>query len=390
MKHINLKIFLITVIFSSCSSQYNDGIVKVDTNKNYPLLDIKLSDIADVDFIPLQPGKDSFYFVNGSVTRQIYIMKDKIILGDSNEEDPKLLVYDFIGEPLYKIGEIGRGPGEFSGSFSFVVDTLSNEIIVWPWMEKSFLVYDINGQFKWKKNVENKGIITFYNMDIIGDYIMGYNPRSLVMASDFLKAQTNKNVLGKGRKTLMFFDRLDLTLKDISDITYAKPEPAGYTILNSLLTTKDGDYLSCFRSDTIYFVDRHTRISAKFIDITQYSHDEIGVIPVAETKKYIFLTTHKLMNSVGDIKYFAYDKQSNKIYRLNNSIDKEDNFRLALLNDNVAFNQWTFTLNSNYAAYMFSATFLRENLKSLPKNLAVLAEELQEMDNPILMLISFK
>lgn len=49
-----------TILVFSCNGTENaNGIVLIDGNKDYPVLDLSLSDIATIEFVPLKLGKDS-------------------------------------------------------------------------------------------------------------------------------------------------------------------------------------------------------------------------------------------------------------------------------------------------------------------------------------------
>ena len=74
----SIVVFFITIVFvSACADNDSDivnGVIMYDSSKIYPKLDVKLSDLADVSFIPLG-GEDSINFLTSSVsiTKNIYI-----------------------------------------------------------------------------------------------------------------------------------------------------------------------------------------------------------------------------------------------------------------------------------------------------------------------------
>lgn len=50
---------ILTLLCLSCAQERETGIIQIDGNHNYPVLELKLNELADITAIPLQLGKDS-------------------------------------------------------------------------------------------------------------------------------------------------------------------------------------------------------------------------------------------------------------------------------------------------------------------------------------------
>jgi len=387
-------VIILLISLMGCSGENSNNIITIDANENYPELNLKLSDIAEISYIPLKLGKDSILLINGAPLRGVFVMSDRIFVADNNTTYPKIVVYDFNGEPLYKIGEIGRGPGELSGFFHFTVDTIKEEVYIWGTMERQLYVYSIDGQFKRSKKEFNRVLIT--NLENINNKtLVGFTPDAITFLPEWISKKSGNRIRNSGR-SITYFNKDDLSLMDIPDIGYSRihVEKTG-TGFASITTTRNGSYFVSLRSDTTYFMDNSLKITPRFVDVTDYNDKgEINIFPVLETDKYVFLTTTIAIGgnyNHNSIKYLAYDKDQHKIFKIKNNSNKEDSGNLdAAFRDNIKILQYNKTLNSNYIVRSFGYKFLIENYKSLPDKLKQITDQMKEEDNPVLMLIKFK
>ncbi|MFA5849545.1 MAG: 6-bladed beta-propeller [Bacteroidales bacterium] len=388
-------LFCLVFAFSLSCSRDDSSIVIVDTNKDYPLLDLKLSDVADITYIPLKFNKDSILFINDDISKNIYVSKDKIIIGDRNRVDSRLFVYDHTGNLLYQIGRRGRGPGEFLDLFLFTADTISNEVVIYNRGDLRFIVYDINGSHKYDKQLL-KGNSKFFQMENIGsDYIVGYNYRSYYVDKFFKKNPLDLDLIKGNGKALMAFERKSLAVKNIHDIYYPRPYISDKMpgLFWQMTTTSNGTYITSFRSDTIFFVGKDLSVTPKFVDVTDYVHEEITIFPTMETKKYVFFSTEMECGTSGKLRHFVYDRESNSIFRIKTNLPEDINkcnYKLSLISNEIVLNQFTLTQNHDYAAILLTPIFLKDHYESLNKELKTISDSLSEDDNPVLMLMKFR
>ncbi len=394
MKHILSLLCLVLIALLSCSTK-DSSVIVVDTDESYPLLNLKLSDVADISYIPLKSNRDSVMFINDDISKNIYVSKDEIIIGDRNHVDSKLLVYDRMGNLLHQIGRKGRGPGEFLDLFIFTADTITNEVIIYNRNDSKFIVYDINGNYLNEKRLLEGGA-EFYQMENIGqEYLVGYNYRSYYLAPYMSKNPLGVDAIKGQGKSLIGFNRKSLTCIEIRDIHYPRPYISNSMpgLIWQITTTTEGAYITSFRSDTIFFIGRDLSVRPKFVDVTNYGHEDITIFPTMETNKYIFFYTQMEYGKRGKLRFFVYDKASNRFFRINNNISEDINkfnYRLALINNEIALNQFTLTQNHDYAAILLTPMFLKDHYELLNNDLKTITDRLEEYDNPVLMLMKFR
>ena len=118
MKYLYLNITLLLLL--SCNS-INDDLYVINPDK-FEDNEIKLSEIADdISYIPLDNK-----IPIGTIFRYT-IVKDKIFL---SVKDVGIVQYDLTGKLIRKIGNLGRGPGEYSQGMYFIVDENSGNVYV--------------------------------------------------------------------------------------------------------------------------------------------------------------------------------------------------------------------------------------------------------------------
>ena len=399
---ITRKLFILSfsLVLLSCNqnSENDTNIILIDANKKYPELELKLSDLADILYIPLENNEIIFGYP--SAGHMLFVYDNKIFIGDQISSDPKLLVYDLNGKHIGTFGSYGRGPGEYLSIRSFVVDSLTNEVTLYDREQKKFIVYGLDGKFRfekslWQINHEQEAMT---EMEIINDdYLLVFNHYSQLIAERY-----NQQVLSLG-KTMFIIDKQTLTEIPFLSFEYANPRSTSkVVVMNNLTPSKEGIYITSERSDTIFFMNRNLEIIPKFRDVTDYANIHIArLFPAIETDRYILFSTEKeyganTISSPNTIprRFFAYEKKLQKLYRLNIDLpvkDEDYDRRIhAIMNNRVALDQHTLTLNYNYAALFLDPDFLFRYNDQLPEELKKITKHLKEDDNPVVMLMKFK
>ncbi|MDD4528086.1 MAG: 6-bladed beta-propeller [Candidatus Margulisbacteria bacterium] len=366
---------LSSILIVGCNSSDDSYLIEFDVNKNYPVYDIKLSDVAEVKYIELK-GLNTFW-VNNDISAKILVCEDFILIGDRNSVESKLVLFDADGNFIRIIGTYGRGPGEFLEQFTFVVDTSAQKIIVHSIDQKLFIKFDFTGNMIDYHQINER----FYQTAFINNQVIGYNYRSRYFS------YISNTVKGSG-VSLHAYDIGKFKPLSIGDIKYDRPYNGKIGLINNLTKVKDGCYITSFQSDTIYFVDSSLRIYPRFVN-KRYSDDiNISIFPVLEAEDYILFSTESEMNVECKRDMFMLRKRDNKIFRLSNNNSYALNYKAKLLNNELALNQFTLTQNHNIAAVLLPYELLQKNYSILTNDLKNIVDKMTDNSNPILVLIT--
>lgn len=115
----------------------------------------------------------------------------------------------------------------------------------------------------------------------------------------------------------------------------------------------------------------------------------MGIYPVLETDRYVFLTTYLSIRDESAkerLKYFAFDKKDGKIYKICETGRAGGKF--IFLDNKIAIMHNRKSLNHNYLKLTLKYDFLKENYSQLPKRLQQLTDQMTENDNPVLVLVN--
>ena len=379
-----LLLIFAAVIFCRCGSSDGASLILIDTSREYPESDLRLSDVAEVKYIPLKYGKDSIIFANPA-PYAVTVHRDTIyILNWKPLSLSQVIAYDTLGNPLSKIDKMGRGPNEYTQLISYMLDTTRRVIYGWDDHSQKILAYDLDGNCLGEKSL---GVNYTQMANLNDDYLLGYNSFSL------MESDTPGKVIDSGRKTITFINKDDFT-ETVYDFDYEKPEPNNRPSITyrHLTHTKEGIYITNERSDTVYFLDRDLKLTPRIVDITPRSQYRMSVImPTIETDRYLFLSNNYYMDNppYKSPDYYVYDKQEKQIYRLKTDKSIKASFVL-LANDYIALDQFDLTRTYNYTSSFGPPYHLRREYDNLPPELREIVDTLDDLDNPVLMLIKFK
>ena len=119
MKNILIILLLILVSCNRNKSDYINEIIVFDNTIDYPETKLKLSDIAEIQYIPLKGINEGYLVGNlNNKGNNIQVVGNNIYL--ATEE--KLYVYDKNGNPIRQLAKIGKGPEEYNSIGSFGID----------------------------------------------------------------------------------------------------------------------------------------------------------------------------------------------------------------------------------------------------------------------------
>lgn len=176
MKSIYTILVMFLTIMAGCSGNKKSGCQKedsdtitipdtfitIDVSKKYPLKELILQDIMDVEYIALE-STDEFLCqgIVQAIGKEIILVKNVINDGD-------IFIFDRNGKGLRKFNRKGQGSEEYIFNLSAFIDDNSGEIYI-DEIIRNVLVYDFQGNFlKSIPRDDNKWInATNYNQDYL-------------------------------------------------------------------------------------------------------------------------------------------------------------------------------------------------------------------------------
>ena len=147
MKRI-VNLFLAVLLLPQCVTNVTkfgvgDLVEIVVSHQKYPVKELYLQDIAEVEYIPLETNRNTLM---RSTARIVHVSDDYIIT--SNTPDGDIFVFDGKGKSKFSFNHKGRGPEEYNVLYSIAFDEKTKEIFVFDSANPRFLVYNENGNFK--------------------------------------------------------------------------------------------------------------------------------------------------------------------------------------------------------------------------------------------------
>ena len=179
MKRTTTILTITLLVTASCggSEQSTGDFITVDVTNSYPKKELILQDFMDVEYVALETTDE---FLNEGIV--LAVGKEIMLVGNRNfgnrTNDRDIFVYDRTGKGLRKINRLGRGPGEYTTFNEITLDEENGEIfIIDPF--KGILVYDLYGNFKRSFNPKGQTrLVHTYNYDKDHLICLGASPFS--------------------------------------------------------------------------------------------------------------------------------------------------------------------------------------------------------------------
>lgn len=376
-----IPLIILLAILVSCGSkgQSTNDIITVDVSANYPEKELILQDFMDVEYIALETTDE--FITQGSVKaigKNILIVTNWINDGD-------IFVFDRSGKGLRKINHFGQSGEEYTQTNEIVLDEDNNELFVMDYPARKIMVYDLHGVFKRTFKFADTGYYsnTFnYDRDNLITH-KGYSPE---MESE----ESTHIIISKqdGSITQAIEIPYEKIVSPVLQIGEATIMPAFY------LTTpyNDGWALTRTSSDTVYNYLSNGTISP-ILERTPSIHSmdpQVFLFPTVITDQYCFMQTLKKEFDLEKMRGFAttnlvYDKQENVLFRYsvyNDDFTSKRHVPLSkpALNSKIAGHQ---SLEAHDLVEAYENGVLKGKLKEI-------AAELDEEDNPVIMVIKHK
>lgn len=396
MKRVDVILAIFLIIATGCggnkksnSSNNNtstvatqDTFITVDVSKKYPLKELILQDIMDVEYIPLE-STDEFLCqgVVQAIGKEIILVKNVINDGD-------IFIFDRNGKGLRKFNRKGQGSEEYIFNLSVFLDEDKGEIYV-DEVIRNVLVYDLYGNFL--RNIHRDKVKWINASNYNSDFLIARESPSAQKGKDtdnqlfVLISKQNGNVVKDFR--IYFEKKIDWGITNHAGNTGAAPRP--YPII----PYHDGWLLMEPSSDTIFRISQDYSLSP-FMARTpsiQSMKPAVFLLPCIFTDRYHFMETitmeANLLRNEGFPKtQLVYDKKENSLFEytmLNNDFPEKGpvNFTMQeTTNSEIAFWQ-------KMEPHELIEAYAKGQLKGKLKDIAA---ELQEDSNPVIMLVKYR
>jgi len=389
MKKVNpMLVILLLVVMAGCggdSKQSTDDVITVDVTKSYPKKELMLQDFMDVEYIPLETNDD--FVTQGTVMdvgREIILVR--------NARDGDIFIFDRNGKGLKKMNRMGQSGEEYLMIINLVLDEDNGEMFVNDGPSSKIIVYDLDGNFK--RSIR-------YKEGALVDNMYNYDREYLICQDNFAPAPGFE--MDSHSNSFFLISKQDGSIKEveipfkkkISKTLIAQNEqgmifPASPR--NSLITPFQHNWLLTEPSSDTVFMYLPDHSKTPFIIRTpsiQSMDPEIFLFPGVLTDRYCFMESVKkeydFEAQTGlPCKKLMYDKQDKTIYEytvLNDDYkERTENMSLRTLNDEIAF-------FDRLEAYQLVEAYGKGQLKGRLKEIAA---ELDEEDNPVIMLVKSK
>ena len=392
MKRINVILVAILIIMTGCGGQkqsdnQNDEYITVDVNTNYPKKELILQDFMDVEYIPLETNDE--FLCQG----QVLDVGKKFMLLRNNNRDGNIFVYNRNGKAITIINRMGQSGYDYVSFSEAILDEDNNEMFVNDNSKTNILVYDLNGNYKRSfMHADSARYQNLYNYD--RDNLICYDGRIIISESNVSKRKSQSFYIiskhdGSIVKKIEFdFEEEKTTMIIVREGNMTMGVSFG---VNQITPHKDDWILMTPSSDTIFrllpdyskepFIIRTPSI--------QSMNPEVFLNPCILTDKYYFMESTK--------KEFGFEKMTGfpKVHLMYDRKEKAI-FEYTILNNDFTI-KWTEmpskTLNNEIAFWKTFETFslIEANEKGeLQGKLKEIAADLDEDDNPVIMLVKYK
>ncbi len=145
------KVFIVCVCCFCLSILQSCGKIdsRKDTNNEVQITissdKLKLSNlVAEMEIVPLETNENCLV---GNISKLMFYDNKVFILDRFVSKG--LFVFDAKGRFLYRVGKVGRGPGEFNTPIDFTIDWNKKELLILD-NPSRLIFYDITGEYKGK------------------------------------------------------------------------------------------------------------------------------------------------------------------------------------------------------------------------------------------------
>lgn len=379
-------IYFIPIFIYSCNNRVHlpagdVGIIQVDIDRGTY---IELSDIVDsFRFVPLQMTDDC---IIGQINKVIFAYGNYYILDE--ELAKSLYVFDQEGNFKFKVGRLGRGPGEYVHLADFSINFKDETIEILAEASK-ILKFDMNGKFLSALKLEKPNFSEKFEIFDDGNYLVSRNNDRSNDKSGLLLLSPEGKVLWEG-----------------IDWTYPNPN-INLSLRKQFSKTPSGITFNFGLVDTVYHLDNSLSLSKRVLDFKGRNLPHSLMMSFKEMRDMV--TSIKQSPYVADIDrvtetdslfyfYFICDNNAFSVYQSKQT----QNIKLYMHNRFVDpfFSQFPIASIGDFQLiYPIDVADLLSYFEDLPlemkskfqnKSFWDMYQKLDFNDNPVLMIAHFK
>lgn len=361
------------------------SILNIDLKYDYPKREMKLEDIADIEYIPLET-RDSVLIKgihNVAMTENIIILCDK--------STNTIFLFDRQGKYISSFCHQGGGPSEYQSISNFCADFENKEIFISDYQLKyRILVYSFKGEYKRE---------LMLNMQMWPKNLFSYDDNYLICYDSYqLNTQTNnKNEFPYSLIRKKTGEVIPIPIKISSRVssgfaTINKGRYQSYSVnIEPMIKTSNGVIISDFAKDTIFSYINKTLvpIAKRSNLVTNEDTPYLSAISIAGDKYLILNIIEKTNNKESTMikaKSLLYNKESKELY------DAEIAMGDFIGSKGMSWDSYRMDIPNNYIIRILRTDLLLNLLdkKRLGGKLKDIASKLQDDANPVLMIAKFK
>jgi hypothetical protein len=370
-----IAIIFILLIISCCSDVRNINYENTDIiDINSDIVSLNKDDIVEeIIYVPLKIVDDKFLI---KYINFVFITDSLLIIVDLSLN--AIFVYDLNGYPLYRIGNVGQGPGEYVNLRDVTLDRKGHKIIICDVTSQKIIYYDFSGHVLEEKKMPSSEHICYFSKDPKSDFFVG---ERRTLTKDLLV------VFDKNQNVIDSHFRLNPKNRDVykpyESYMYGTP----FYIYNDtvfFLSIFDYSIYSYagdkFNKEYKMNIPEKIKISSTSIDFNankpsyEYISDYWRKGLLAQLSSLVVTDNYIIFKAEGGVpSRILYDRKSKKTYSYGNLFSNEKNLPQQPISSE--YNDWFV-----FGIYGQAFEYLRKNF----------GMKIEEDDNPVLCFVKLK
>jgi len=353
----------------------------IDFSKNYPTKDIRLQDIADTEYIPLETTSDILLSDNAelSFVSDNYILVCEPLLGD-------IFVFNRTGKIYAHFNHKGQSGQEYPWIRYAIFDERNEEIFV---CNQSIQVYSLKGKYKRTLKINTqKYESTVYNFD--DNALLVYDDLNIDPGLKFNPKRKPYRLMSKKDGSLISVLNIDLPKRYSTRI--AKIEKSSWRPIQMYFPSNvhyGHDFMIAdISSDTLYMLTQNKKITPLLVRKPSVHASEPRKVwtTLLTTDKFMIIGAVVLdFNSKGGkFPAWIYEFKTGKIYKEDISDSESERGIWRIISSPATAKNMTAQL---VQAPSIINTYKRKQLNGKVEKFI---KTLREDDNPVLRIIKFK